>query len=471
MALVPAVEQGMVLAPEIVAAGRAMAPYLEKALIADAMWQQSRPYRARLGSYAKGARGVYRSVKKSFSKKKGKAKGRRTVNPKLAQRRFKSAFVRAGGVISLANRQFRKPGRPRRVGRSVVLSKDQTGQLTASKAGWLGFQHHDSFPAMLRGACEGLAQAILAVMKVYPNGQDDPIVIDGLRSFDTPTLKIIYQTVSDASGGDVETTDTISMVSGGNADTFKKLVDFMLVDFTNNLKSGYYPVRFSLELSQPNEPTVYLHRDVDISNAQFYFCVKQRIDLQNQSKAATTGTAGHEDVASRLNIHSQPLKGKMYVFNHAKADVHDNVHEEHDYLNFLEAWVPNSGGYEGVAVEAPSAGNHLVYHPPPGRQLFKNLSKEGNITLAPGEVKKYYTTFKFKGTLKTFISKILTNARDAAGTSLANRRPYGGMTWFCLERAIKHGDTSAEIAYNRQVTVYSYCKLRHQRHQLKRTEG
>lgn len=469
MALVPVMQEGMVLAPEIVAAGRAMAPYLEKALIADAMWQQSRPYRARLGSYAKGARGVYRSVKKTFSKKKGKINGKRSVNPKLKARRYKSQGLggqRAGGVLSLATRRFRKPLRPMRVGKSVVLVKDQTGQFTAPSTGWIGFQHHDSYDAMLRAACEGLAQAILAVLKVYPDGQDEAIVIDGLRSFDTPTLKIDYQNVALGNGADSERTDSISMVGGGNADTFKKLVDFMLVDFKTNVEDGFYPLKFSLELSQANEPTVYLHRDVDISNAAFYLCVKQRVDLQNQSKAATSGTAGHEDVANRLNIHSQPLKGKMYSFKHSRADVHDNVHKEHAYLDFFETTQPTFNGINGISGGSVASSSHLIAHPPVGRQVFKNLDKEGHVSLAPGEVKKHYTTFKFSGTLKTFISKLTSNA-----TVSIERKPFGGITWFCLERAIKHGDTEAEVAFNRQLKIYSYVKIRHQRHQLKRTEG
>lgn len=435
---------------------------------------------ARRNPFAAGMAGAY--VGKALMKRKAGTLRRVTRPMKKAKRpvRTRSTVYKAptGGVLSLATRRFRRPRRPQRVGKSVVLQKDQVGQLTcdssqAQYAGWMGFQHHDSYDALIRAACEGLTQAILAVLKVYPTGQNEQFVIEGFRSGDTPTLKIDYQSIDNTTGVDSTRTHSISLVPGGNADTFLKLVNFMQVDFKTNVEEGYFPLKFHLEGSQLGHPTLYMHRDVELSNALFSVYVTQRIDLQNQSKAATTGTAGHEDVASRLNIHSQPVRGKMYIFKSAKADVHDNVHEEHAYLDAFEDTLLDNGvgQYKGLKVFAADAANHLIAHPPKGRNIFKNVDKETSVTLGPGEVKKHYTTFKYSGTLKTFCGKIFAQNINIRNTHYSGvRRPMGGVTWFCFERAIKHGDSDLEIAFNREIKIMSFCKLRHQRHQLKRTE-
>ena len=388
----------------------------------------------------------------------------------------------SGGVLSLATKKFRRPVRPKRIGKSVVLTKDQRGQLTADAsqgeyAGWMGFQHHDCLEALSRAAVEGLAQAILAVLKIHPDGQSDQFVIDGVRLGDTPTLTIKWQSVNPNDGQSDTRNQTCSMVSGGNADTFLSLCNFIDGAFLENIRDGFYPISFDVTCTQVGETTMYLHRDVDISNAMLYLSIYQRLDLQNQSKAATTGTAGHEDVASRLNIHSQPLKGKMYVFNNAKADVHDNVHKEHDYLDFFEDTLLDNGvgQYKGLKMKpvgqlVNGKVTHLINHPPAARQLFKNVVKEGTITLGAGDTKKYTTTFKYSGTLRNFCAKVYSHAYFGSGNFYAGvRKPYGAVTWFCFERQLKHGDADMEVAFNRKITTKSYVKLRHQRHQLKRT--
>jgi hypothetical protein len=487
MALVAADEMAM-MAPAVARYAARAAPYLNRmaqaAAYGDAaydLWRGSRSARARLGTYGRRVRSGIKTLRR-YSKKKGK----RTIvkpNPKLTKLRTRRRGYDRGGVLDLARVRFRRPGRPRRVGKAVVLTKDQSGQLTCdasqgSNSGWIGFQHHDSYDALIRAAVEGLAQAILAVMKIYPDGQTDPFVIDGVRLGDTPILKIKWQNVDPNSGDLINVDQSISLVSGGNADTFIKLCNFMQVDFKTNVEAGVYPTSFDLTCSQVGEPTVYLHRDVDISNATMRLLITQRVDLQNQSKAATTGTAGHEDVASRLNIHSQPLRGKMYVFKHAKADVHDNLHKEHGYLDFFEDTLLDNGvgqykGLKTVPVIPPVGGysHYLINHPPPGRNIFKNLVSEGNVTLGAGEVKKFTTTFKFKGTLRTFVQKLNTIPRLVNNTYWnGSRKPFGGITWFCIERSIKHGDADMEVAFNREIKVYSYVQIRHQRHQLRRTE-
>jgi hypothetical protein len=479
MALVAADEMAM-MAPAVARYAARAAPYLNRmaqaAAYGDAaydLWRGSRSQRARLGSYARRVRKGIKSLRSSNKKRKRQLV--KTPPPKLTKLRYRKPAYSSGGVLALATRRFRRGRRPQKLSKHVALTKDQNGQLTcdssqAQYAGWMGFQHHDCYDALIRALCEGLSQAILAIMKVYPDGQKDEFVLDGFRLGDTPTLKIKWQNTNVADGTAMHVTQNISLVPGGNADTFLKLCNFMQVDAKTNIKNGYYPLSFDVECTQVGEPTIYMHRDVDISNATISMMIRQRIDLHNQSKAATTGTAGHEDVASRLNIHSQPVRGKMYSFKSAKADVHDRVHEEHSYLDFFEDVLLDNGlgQYKGLKMVPAGSADHLIAHPPPARNVFKNVDKEVSVTLAPGEVKKYYTTFKFKGTLKTYCAKLFSH--NVTGVNVGVRRPFGGVTWFCFERAIKHGDSDLEIAFNREIKTLSYVQIRATRHQLRRTE-
>jgi hypothetical protein len=204
---------------------------------------------------------------------------------------------------------------------------------------------------------------------------------------------------------------------------------------------------------------LHLHREVDLSNSQFTFYCSQRVDIQNQSKAVTTATGGHEDVANRLNIHSQPVTGKKYTFKNGAVDVHDMLHQASGDFDFLEDATPQTGNLKGINASSASVTNSLGSIPR-ARSLFKNCALEGNVYMPPGSVKKFNTTFKFKGSLKQFFYKF------SRPNGIA-KRAYGGITYFAMQRAIKHGDSDLELAFNRHIKAYSYCKLRSTKHMLR----
>jgi hypothetical protein len=460
MALVPA--GGMMLPATVGNAAIAAQPYVEAAILADAAWQESRPFRARLGTYGKKTK---RFFNKMFGKKKKKKK---TSAPaarfaKLKAKRYKPAgSARTGGPLALATKRFRKPRRTQRVSKFVTAEKTQTQQITNQNIGtsWIGFQHHDSWDGLMRMATDGVVQAILATVGVYPTGQFENLTnkISGTRQGDTVGIDVRLTRVDTSDGGDMYHTESISLSA---YQTFHAISERLAVLCGTKIKDGWSFYDFSVVFTNASEATLYRVLEVDLSNAQFMCYVSQRIDMQNQSKAATTGTAGHEDVANRLNIHSQPLNGKRYEFRHAQADVHDMVHHGNPVMDIFEDKTPESLGHKGIQIANTAGG--LIGTPPKAREVFKNCTGEVVINLGPGAVKKCYTSFKFKGTLKQYTRKIGGLNQQNAG-----RLDYGGITYFAFTRAIKHGDTDMEIAFQRHLKSGSFCKLRSTKHQLKR---
>jgi hypothetical protein len=387
---------------------------------------------------------------------KRKLKSRPMPNKKKKRKIVLGAPRRmTGGALDLGKVRFRKGGPPRGT-KMVSHTYDEDGSSTADRTSYLKFQNYGGSDKFSKCFADGLTRAILAIMRLNPSSLDEEMVVPGFDfSASDPgviQLKITYQRLN-VSGVPEDTVYTYQINGSGTSyNTFRLLRDQLATGFWDTVSRGYYPVFFDVIHYRGSIEERQICTRVPLNNARIQLMVKTRIDIQNQTQAASTG-AGNEDVASRLNIHSQPLHGRRYDFNHRHADILDRLHEvrqttemaafeTHDHTNGFTSFASNS---------------HEFNEPPRAKAVFANCIREANLHLSPGEVKKQYVVFKYSGTVKGLYKKFCWEPNS--GYAMRTRLP-GGCTVFGFERQLKAGTAQVELGFHRHTETFAHVQIR-----------
>jgi hypothetical protein len=396
--------------------------------------------------------GAYRSLKALRGKRKGDPRRAGPAKKKKRKILITRMSSRPVGPLDLGKIRFRK-GRAPRGTKMVSHTYDENGAISTANAGYLKFQHFGGSTKFGTMVADGLARAMLAVLKVNPASIDETFTVPGFEaSGGDVRLDILYQRI-DTTGSPEDTTDTIILNGGASPyNTFRSFRDHLGSEVWSRMGDGYVPVHFNARHRVSGTETRAIAERVPLGNATVKILVKTRIDIQNQTEAASAGT-GNDDVTNRLNIHSQPVHGRRYDFVARHADIIDRIHETRQLAEMNELEQHNHG--DGTSTFASSSPE--FNEPPRAKAVFKNCAKEATVHLSPGEVKKQYCVFKYSGTLKGLFKKFCY--QPAGGSALRLRQP-GGCTVFGFERQMKYGTANLEIAYHRHTETFAHVQIR-----------
>lgn len=183
---------------------------------------------------------------------------------------------------------------------------------------------------------------------------------------------------------------------------------------------------------------------------------KSTVKFQN----VTANTAGGHDLDV---IGTNPLAGKRYTFNDARAKLIDEIKDlkptgEYDEFGSIIHGNYGIGALPQLGLDDPLA------HPVKARSIFTNCVESANISMKAGGMSYHKGAFTLTCTLRKFVEEITT-----AGYS---RGRFGKATWWCFERSYKQngvGDyaDSLAIGYNRELSMYAHVKLRKDKSMLK----
>jgi hypothetical protein len=393
-----------------------------------------------LAQYGLSKAGNKKKRRKAFVRKMGPAPKRRKT-------------IARGNIMDIGHVRFKRGVRPRKASKYVKRKYDHTGVIDDTQCCWLGVQSNGGFDAQFTAIADAMARAIFASVGVYPIDFNTTNTVDGCATTDTVNLKFNYRGIVPSTGD--EDNFTGSAIAMPNT-TLANLSSAIATEIKTQALAGRYPDAYSIENVTKG---LFLKHDVELAKARVELYFTSVLQIQNQSKAPTDAAGGHEDVASRFNIHSQPVNGKKYVFRHAAAELKPEFHGLYSDADPFQDEVVTDG-ISTISV-GDSGANHLK-HAVPANAIFTNCKEVAPVALAPGQVKKEVATLKYVGTLQNLFNKIMK--RNSTGSE--RTRAWGAVTWFAFERAIRHGTGEVDIAYNREMTISSHLQLKPQRHTL-----
>lgn len=376
---------------------------------------------------------------------------RRVTRPGPSKK--KKAFKR-GYVVPYGGRRFPKPRKNRRPSKYVKYKIDTTGQLTAANCGWIGIQANGGYDNYLYAAAMSIARAICSRIDFHPSSVDEAFICAGAGTGETIDFMYHFKE-RDPGTGDV-TTEYVTKVYTVGTSKFSNVFVDLQTEIRDNLEYGR-TLDFVQISKNPGTGGETVHQHVtsfDLSKAVLEIYVTSITHMQNQSKAPTTGTAGHEDVANRLNIHSQPLQGKLYKFRNAAAVVRPEV-------GLTSSVFGDEIDVDGIHTATFTTGTpaRVLAHPPNAKNVFENCYGSTNVRFTPGENKRHVQKLNFKGTISSFCDLLMGRRGDPLGNTGRRQRAWGKVDWFCIERAIRHNDADMEIAINCERHYSAYCKL------------
>lgn len=170
---------------------------------------------------------------------------------------------------------------------------------------------------------------------------------------------------------------------------------------------------------------------------------KQTTSFVNRTLAEGGGANGQD--LDRLGIN--PLKGKLYQFNHASPRILDHVDMSDSLRNSIQS-DPGTGMDKYTSTDA--ADSHLA-HPLSAKFWLKNCSKESSIMLQPGQTKSHSTVHKIKGRISTLIERLYFAGYDKGN--------FGQSSLFMFDMVHK-SDQTPLTTYKRLCIVQSAGKLR-----------
>jgi hypothetical protein len=364
-------------------------------------------------------------------------------------KRPKTVIHPGARLIPYGGSKFRKLKRPKRESKFLKFKKDTSVQVNDDNCVWVGLQGNGGFDDFTECATAALLRAIFAVCKWHPNSMDSPVYLP--MSADTDSIDVImsYRGVRGTDGDVSYDTDTHTFTQG---DTFQSIVTAYAANIRTKLSSGLLPDVVTVKNTTKNQ---VIARQIDVGQSFIEIHVTTIAHIQNQTLAASTGGAG-SDQANALNIHSQPLSGKMYYFENATPVVKPEVNV--DPSVFQDQIVPH-GVWTQSSGASPFNDNDRLMHPPHARSVFDNCKATTNITFAPGEVKKQKLVLSFKGT----ISKLFDKLMRRNGNFPMTQHTWGKQIVLCVERTVRHHTQSLELALNVERHLSAYVRVKHHR--------
>jgi len=173
--------------------------------------------------------------------------------------------------------------------------------------------------------------------------------------------------------------------------------------------------------------------------------VKSELTVQNRT-AAATGTG----VFDTDRIDTQPLIGYLYDFKHADPRVRFGGFTSSTISNQVFNQMPSTGlnlirGSQFSSAQEPLTGKY-----------FANIQKTQKFTLSPGEMKKCFLTYQYKGKLVNLLKKMQATNFEAATNSFNGVIGKSQMLGF--EEALRTpSENLVTIAYQRAFNAGCTC--------------
>lgn len=209
-----------------------------------------------------------------------------------------------------------------------------------------------------------------------------------------------------------------------------------------------------------------------LDNTYIRVNTKSIVYIQNQ----TTADSG---ALSTDVIDANPVHGKIFYFRDPAPEVRFDQNNNSTYTGVGEQKLMIDANADGIIypnttqIGTNTGPNQIsAWNQIPQADMFKNLSKYSNFSLAPGEMKKISLTFKFDGLIQKFIEgHNLPNSTMVPGatTQLNNPSIYqtlnqkhalGTSILFAVEKRLSTGDGNVEIAVQRNVWCSAIIKKR-----------
>lgn len=362
------------------------------------------------------------------------------------------------GFPMTAGRPYRRPMKKKRMyKRKLYRKKKQKGPskyikikkdtaLQASfnnpKCGWIGCQANGGYTNFVESFCAAVCRALLARGGCQVKSFDDIIGggrINGSAATNAHELTLTFKKVNTESGA-IEYTNVANAILHNSS--FADVLNLIRPDVQAKLYDGQSLDSATLKNTVTG---AFVYQDIELNASTIEMYVTTVLHVQNQTLADSNGA--NEDVANALNIHAQPIQGKVYKFKHASAIIRPEVGLT---TNPFQDEVQTSG------LSLNTFAEDVLQHPPRGKSVFENCVSESPIKFAPGQSIKHVMVLRYKGSIGKFCDLIMRRSNVSGNP----QRAWGATDLLCVERVVRSGNVAVEVAINAERHFSSHCQLK-----------
>lgn len=171
-----------------------------------------------------------------------------------------------------------------------------------------------------------------------------------------------------------------------------------------------------------------IHSEINLKDEMLNVAVHITFAIQNRTKGAATGANENLD-----RVDNQPLHGWQYLHNKSLPQVRSNaIHNQLEYAS-----------EDGIMLWRADQLPQPLREPPPPR-FFTTTIKQSRVRIQPGDIKKTYCSFVYKGSFNHMMTHTLENTFGSTGPG----RISGRNILFALEELINSGSSNnIEVVY------------------------
>lgn len=325
------------------------------------------------------------------------------VQSQTRTKRSKKSQRERSNAVNMISGYYAKPFRKGVVPVSKFLKyghvvKTEHGlELSANECAYFG--HGPAIQQILKALCGAILRKVLAKRGVAVRNPVDPLFPNAVATT-VASWYFKYRTQ----------TDNITVNSTGGSvlpsDTFKSLRDQIEADFRAQftVRRGIEFISFHFDMTTgTTQPLNAVVIDLQTLMLDMYF--KSVITIQNRS-IASSGVASANELLT--DVENNPIIGKVYM-GHGNMLEPRNASWAGPIANtsFVSDNVTGLINFNSSDVNVGSDLTAQLRHPP-SANFFKSLVKVGNTRLNPGQIRRGYLNYSFKGSLKKFINKTIT---------------------------------------------------------------
>lgn len=336
-------------------------------------------------------------------------------------------------IIGSRPKRFKRI-RPARNGHSLSYKYEEYATITRSNVAYVGMTSVGGMARMLKPVVAQLVRKLLKLDKIHiTNHQEQP---------EYPT-DVAYSRISwfgqyRANTGTVTSALFGAHVSLGSLSFDRIVTDLttVLVDEHKNFDQFWDITELRLTTATNTEVIYRLNRLDHLLVAVKCF---QTMDIQNQMRDDNGETDKHSVLAN-------PLKGKLYRFSDQLPRKRSGIAQalpfearEAKYeQGIIDTGIDTNSIYQIPNSAASPPVFNALFSPPTGKQIWNNCTGQVDVSVSPGQHKKFTTSFVFKGYLKTLLHKM------SAGVNVTNysKETLGSCTLLGLEPVMR---TASEI--------------------------
>lgn len=285
---------------------------------------------------------------------------------------------------------------------------------------------------------------------VVVNATGDSLITDNAEG-----IKFVYMTREQGTAtiGNYEfVIPAASVLSfGGILDSFGVTMSNSMIENFRDNAGQHLPYRLSVYKADYNVAVTHwrLAAELALEDVHIELGIQSTLTVQNRTKAALNADGADQTSLDRIDV--QPLKGYIYDFNHADPRVKHQGNA-----------IPTAGGFSNQVFNLiGEPGLNLIrgasFTPaqePVVPKYFQNCSKNVQVVMQPGEMKKLSFVFMYKGTIGNYFkshrpTKWITIGADTFYTGLK-----GKSQMISLEELMRTPSTNlVTLAYEREMKI------------------